>query len=746
MATILNRISLLAAMTVATSLCSCDKGKSIGHVGAYETLMSQVSECDTAGFSRTVCRIRTLRVEQPEGSVVSPQNDADILSAWYFCQQGTKDSTLAYASRAIAAIDASQAGSSTEGKRLRADMEYVMGAAFYEAKMVDSCYHHLQKSLDAAREAQYTHRIVKISELLAQAGRDIHDWQGCLSQLRKAEAAIDRASLSEIPYACRMVSLSECAGVAIDLCDVTLADRLLVKASQIYDKVTDRAKILYLRQLVRLRFFLCQYSQASTAMNKLEMLIGKTGLRAFLSDAMAFQGLARCRMGELEWADQYSKKIDTLSLSKDGRLTYALLRGEVFTLQRDLHAAKTMLFDSIPASSDLTPYDLSLVNESRRTFWVVQGRYEEAYAILNTERQRGIELHNDVFSFNDRQREQEIAGNANRRAKQGGGEDEGRTPFLILLHVVALAVIGSIFFIVARLRSKMAATATERNNNKLQDELNQKVDELKQQAQTLEATNSRISDSITYAQHIQQSISPSPEALGSYPISGAFVFQSPLDIVSGDFLWFTRKGDKLIVCCADCTGHGVPGAFLSMIAATILNDICDHSPEDSTDPGAMLEMLDHSLIENLAHNRGEGAAAKDGLDAGIAVLDMKTHILKIAAARRPIVFFQGNTIHTVRGTKRSVGDLDPKLRKRKFETTTAQLQPGDLVYMYTDGYSDQFGGQNGEKMKNSRIEKFLESIHGDSMDEQNLTIQEIFVQWKGDLPQTDDVLFVGIKV
>lgn len=732
-------------MAVAASLCSCDKGKGLGHVGAYEALMSQVSECDTVGFSRTVCRLRSLRVEQPDDSFVSPQNDADILSAWYFCQQRTKDSTLAYAQRVLDALETARASSSPEGIRLRADMEYVMGAAFYEAKMVDSCYHHLQRSLDAAREVKYAHRIVKISELLAQAGRDIHDWQGCLSQLRKAEVAIAKASLAEIPYACRMVSLSECAGVAIDLCDVTLADRLLVKASQIYDKVTDRAKILYLRQLVRLRFFLCQYSQASTAMNKLEMLIGKTGLRVFLSDAMAFQGLARCRMGELEWADQYSKKIDTELLSKDGKLTYALLRGEVFTLQHDLHAAKTMLFDSIPASADLTPYDLSLVNESRRTFWVVQGRYEEAYAILNTERQRGIDLHNDVFSFNDRQREQDLAEGSNLR----GGRDESherRMSFLILLHVAAVFIIGSIATVVIRLRSKREAKATVLYNNKLQDELNQKVDELKQQAQTLEATNSRISDSITYAQHIQQSISPSPEALNSYPISGAFVFQSPLDIVSGDFLWFTQKGDKLIVCCADCTGHGVPGAFLSMIAATILNDICDHSPEDSTDPGVMLEMLDHSLIENLAHNRGEGAAAKDGLDAGIAVLDMKTHVLKIAAARRPIVFFQGNTLHTVRGTKRSVGDLDPKLRKRKFETTTAQLQTGDLLYMYTDGYSDQFGGQNGEKMKNSRIERFLESIHKDSMDEQNLTIQEIFVQWKGDLPQTDDVLFVGIRV
>ena len=183
-----------------------------------------------------------------------------------------------------------------------------------------------------------------------------------------------------------------------------------------------------------------------------------------------------------------------------------------------------------------------------------------------------------------------------------------------------------------------------------------------------------------------------------------------------------------------------------MISATIINSICERLSEDDLDPSTMLEMLDNSLVENLSHNTTEHNTTKDGLDAVLVVLDLNTHMLKTASARRPIIIAQGDDLITIRGTKRSIGDVDHELRNRKFTTNVMQLAKGDAFYMYTDGYSDQFGGQNGEKMKNSRIEKFLRTILNDSIEEQNLTTQEFFTQWKGDFPQTDDVLFVGVKI
>ncbi|MBQ2322833.1 MAG: serine/threonine-protein phosphatase [Bacteroidales bacterium] len=726
-------------LPLAMLFTACGTKSESEHVDAYEPLRSQITECDTTGFAKYISRIRKLKTSKSELA----QLDADILAAWYFCQKQTKDSTLFYANRAIATLN-NGILSPTEQRKQIADMQFVKGDAFYHAHLVDSCYKNLQLSLDAARDASYAHRIVKVYELIAKTARNVHDWQGTITQIRKAEIVLDTVPLSDIPPACRMKSLAECAGIAIDLCGVDVADRILTKASNLYDKASDRSKIAYLRQQVRLRFFLNQYAQASSAMNRIEMLVGKTGFSHLQADAMAFQGLARCRMGEREWAEQYCKKIKEKDLTPEGKLVFRVLRGELAAMRKDYQLAHKFLFDSIPQLSTLTPYDWALVNESRRTFWIVQDKYQEAYTVMSEERQRGIEMQNDVFAYNNRQREAEMFRIYNDR---GATDDSRIGPALIILTLALIAIfITAAFFINTRCRERATVKKNEAETHDLQNELRRKVEELKQQAKCLERTNSRISDSISYAQHIQQSITPSPESLNDMPINGSFVFLSPLDVVSGDFFWFTLKGNKLIICCADCTGHGVPGAFLSMIAATIINGICDRLPEDKLDPANMLEMLDKSLVENLSHNRIDGEVTKDGLDASLAVLDVNTHLLEISAARRPVIIINGSNISTIRGTKRSIGDVDPKIRKRRFEKNTIQMAPGDLFYMYTDGYSDQFGGQFGEKLKNSRIEKFIGSIRNYSMDEQNLTTQEMFMQWKGDYPQTDDVLFIGIKV
>ncbi len=733
----------IVAATCATACDSCVDD----HAEGYETLRSQVTECDTLGFYDAVCRLRQqMRHGTTDSAAII---DADILTAWKFAQSSdcdlrARDSAIFYADHVINTLSKGTAMSYNERMRQMADMEFIKGDAFYHAARTDSCYYHLQKSLNYARDAGYSHRIVKICGLLAKVGCKTQDWQGVMLQIRSAEFVLDTVSLDEIEPPCRMLSLAECAGVAIDLCCVDVADRLLTKASLIYDKASDRSKMWYLRQIVRLRFFLHQYSQAATAMSKLEMLIDKTGYNVHQSDAVAFQGLARCRLGQVGWAEECATKIDTQNLSHEGRLVFDILRGEICAIQKNFDCARAYLFDSVPQDSELTLFDWAMVNESRCTYWVVQGNYEEAYNVLTDERRRGFEMQNDVFSVNNRQREAELTQIENKRDTERAAKEERESntiEYIIILALILTTVIGY-----AHVRMRGVRIKAMNDTKRLQEELQKKMAEFKQQTQYIEVTNKRISESIQYAQHIQQSITPSPESLNDYPISGSLVFLSPLDVVSGDFFWFTRKGDKLVICCADCTGHGVPGAFMSMVSATIINSICDRLSEEELDPATMLEMLDGSIIENLSHNKVDGEATKDGLDAALVVLDLNTHVFKAAAARRPIIVSQGDDMFTIRGTKRSIGDIDTTLHHRKFETTTLEMSTGDTFYIYTDGYSDQFGGQNGEKLKNSRIEKFLKTIRDDSMDEQILTVQEFFTQWKGDYPQTDDVLFVGIKI
>lgn len=183
-----------------------------------------------------------------------------------------------------------------------------------------------------------------------------------------------------------------------------------------------------------------------------------------------------------------------------------------------------------------------------------------------------------------------------------------------------------------------------------------------------------------------------------------------------------------------------------MISATILNETCNRMDEEKLDPAKILEQLDRSLIQNLRHNRQNPEEVKDGLDISIAVLNLSSHDVQLAAARRPIIVIHNGIQTTIRGTRRSIGDTEPAIRCRPFETTRMKLRKHDKIYMYTDGYSDQFGGQNGEKLKSAKLEHLLSSICDDDMDQQSLTIQEAFTQWKGDYPQNDDVTFVGISV
>ncbi len=323
--------------------------------------------------------------------------------------------------------------------------------------------------------------------------------------------------------------------------------------------------------------------------------------------------------------------------------------------------------------------------------------------------------------------------------------DEGwhkeRTTFLAVL---GMFIVAAVIYVVQNKRRTRNQINSE--FNRMRAEITTKVRQLEVQKEQLQFTNNRIAESITYALRIQHSIIPDQELLNTYPISESFIFYSPLDIVSGDFYWYTRKDDYLIICCADCTGHGVPGAFMSMIASTIINNVCTHAPGDIL-PSQILEELDELLRENLAHNTNEeDAAAKDGLDISIASINLKTKMTTIGSARRPVIVFRDQEAITIKGTKRSIGDVEPVIRARKFEDTQLKLNVGDCIYMYSDGYSDQIGGERGEKIKNARILQMLRSIHNDEMDEQSLTMQELFTQWKGDNPQIDDVLLMGIRL
>lgn len=257
----------------------------------------------------------------------------------------------------------------------------------------------------------------------------------------------------------------------------------------------------------------------------------------------------------------------------------------------------------------------------------------------------------------------------------------------------------------------------------------------------LEKKNITINQSIVYASKIQEAILPSKKAiLQNFPES--FIFYRPRDIVSGDFYWFSEKNGKCVLAAVDCTGHSVPGAFMSMIGNTLLNEIVNE--KKILHPGAILDNLHVGILKNL-NQESDDEELKDGMDITLCVIDTKNQELEIAAANHSVFIIRDNELNEVEGDIFSIGDdmfLDKKV---EFTNHTIPIESELSVYLMSDGYQDQFGGKNDQKFMKKRLKKMLLDNHSLSMNEQYNVISKAFDDWKGDYRQVDDVLLIGLK-
>ncbi len=256
----------------------------------------------------------------------------------------------------------------------------------------------------------------------------------------------------------------------------------------------------------------------------------------------------------------------------------------------------------------------------------------------------------------------------------------------------------------------------------------------------------KITDSIIYAKRIQEAVLPPDEYLSKL-LPEHFIMFRPKDIVSGDFYWASHKGNKILIAAADCTGHGVPGGFMSMLGMTFLNEIAGRLNEDEITAGKVLTLLRNSVKMSLRQTGKEGEA-KDGMDIGLCVLDRQTLQVQFAGANNPMLIVRENgnelEVINVKADEMPIGIYFNE--KSQFTNHTIQLRKGDLCYLFSDGYSDQFGGKRGRKFMAKRFKNMI-AIHSDkSMIEQKRTIEKAFDGWKGEHRQIDDVLVIGLKV
>jgi serine phosphatase RsbU (regulator of sigma subunit) len=249
--------------------------------------------------------------------------------------------------------------------------------------------------------------------------------------------------------------------------------------------------------------------------------------------------------------------------------------------------------------------------------------------------------------------------------------------------------------------------------------------------------NKEITDSINYAKRIQQAILP-PSRLITKLLPESFILYKPKDIVAGDFYWMEHIDNEIIFASADCTGHGVPGAMVSVVCHNALNRSVREF--GLTDPGKILEKTRELVIETFQQSDQE---VKDGMDISLCVYNSKTLTMKWAGANNPLWIIRNNELLEYKGDKQPVGKFE---KAGPFTTHIIELKNNDLLYILTDGYADQFGGEKGKKFKYKPLQEIIVSNSSSSLEIQKQKLDSAFESWKGSLEQVDDVCIIGVRI
>lgn len=298
-----------------------------------------------------------------------------------------------------------------------------------------------------------------------------------------------------------------------------------------------------------------------------------------------------------------------------------------------------------------------------------------------------------------------------------------------LMYIAILSTTAIISYLAMSIRFNIQKELDVQNKN-----LQQVYAEIDKQRRLVEMKNIDITDSIVYAKKIQFSIIPEKDGLKDF-IRDSFIYYRVKDIVSGDFYWYHKKGDELYIAAVDCTGHGVPGALVSMIGITLLKQTIDH--QHIVQPGEILSNMQKEIYSFL--QRG----SSDGMEISLCSVNQEKKILSYAGAMMKLIMVRNGVLTEIKGDRSSIS------RNTSYEAVftnhTVNYEPGDTFYIFTDGYCDQFGGDKQKKFMFKRFEKLLTEIYPLTMRQQKSTLDSTYKQWKGELEQVDDILIIGFK-
>ncbi|MBS0011964.1 MAG: SpoIIE family protein phosphatase [Bacteroidales bacterium] len=305
----------------------------------------------------------------------------------------------------------------------------------------------------------------------------------------------------------------------------------------------------------------------------------------------------------------------------------------------------------------------------------------------------------------------------------------GNTVYHYIAYIVLL--LGFIYLLVNYQARTLVKT------RRLLHEKEKAFEEIARQRQELENKNINITDSLVYASYMQQALLPSEDYFKSI-MPDSFIFFKPKDIVSGDFYWITKKNGKIFIVVADCTGHGVPGAFMSMIGLELLNKII--LDQNIQRPADILQVLARGIERTFRRDSGKKEWLKDGMDIGLCAIDESRGELQYSGAFLPLYLIRDNKLTEIKGDRLTIG-LSGQL---SFMNNSMGVEEGDVIYLFSDGFADQFGGPNNKKFMYRRFRHLLLAIHKFPPEEQKIIISDSIDNWRQDIEQVDDMLVIGI--
>jgi tetratricopeptide (TPR) repeat protein len=452
-------------------------------------------------------------------------------------------------------------------------------------------------------------------------------------------------------------------------------------------------------------------------------------------------GLWHKKMHQLDTAFNYFHKAEEIYASMENTQGLSQVYdhlGKIYLEKNNFNLAEKYFTEGLKFAKSLEAKDLQAsYYESLAALFSKKGDYNKAYkyhvlfyeikdSLITKESLEQIADMN--VKYETQKKEQEI--NILNKDNEVQTNNIKKQKIIIVISVLGLIVtILLSFLLLNTLKTTRKQKTIIENQKRLVEEKNSIVEE----------KNRNIIDSINYAKRIQLALLKEEEYVSEH-LPEHFILFKPKDIVSGDFYWSFEKEEYWYFAVADCTGHGVPGAFMSMLGIAFLNEIS--ASTDLLTPATILDLLRDKLVKEMGQ-RGTDGEAKDGMDISLVCLNMKTKQLQWAGANNPLYILRGEALKEIKGNKQSIGFHE---NMKPFTNFNITLENEDTFFLFTDGYADQFGGPKGKKFKYSKFKELLTSIAQEPMEKQKFLLNNHFESWKSFHEQTDDVCVIGVRV